>query len=70
LTVDASAIVAIVDRLTEVGTMAPQLWPIGAVNGLLAAERCSRIAGPERQRPAGFLHALPISVDDETISQV
>jgi len=70
LTVDASAIVATLDRLTEAGAVAPHLWPIEAVNGLLAAKRCSRITGPERQRPTGFLHALPISVDDETISQV
>ena len=63
-------IMAILDRLTEGGAVAPQLWPIEAINGLLTAERRNRITGPERQRLAGFLHALPISIDDETTSQV
>ena len=64
------AILAILDRLTEAGAMAPQLWPIEAVNGLLTAERRGRITGLERQRLAGFLRALPISIDDQTASQV
>lgn len=64
------AVLAILDRLTEAGAMAPQLWPIEAVNGLLTAERRGRITGLERQRLAGFLRALPISIDDQTASQV
>lgn len=40
-----------------------------ALNGLLAAERRGRITGAVRQRPAGFLHGLPISIDDETASR-
>jgi len=63
-------VMAILDRLTEAGAVAPQLWPIEAINGLLTAERRNRITGPERQRLAEFLHALPISMDDETTSQV
>jgi len=62
-------IMAILDRLTEGGAVAPQLWPIEAINGLLTAERRNRITGPDRQRLTGFLHALPISIDDETTSQ-
>ena len=64
------AIMAVLDRLTEAGATVPQLWPIEAVNGLLTAERRNRITGPERQRLAGFLRALPISIDDETTSQI
>jgi len=63
------AVLAILDRLTEAGAMAPQLWPIEATNGLLTAERRGRITGPQRQRLAGFLRALPITVDDQTAGQ-
>ena len=63
-------IIAVLDRLTEAGAVVPQLWPIEAVNGLLTAERRNRITRPERQRLARFLHALPISIDDETTNQV
>ncbi len=52
--------IGVLDRLTEGGAVVPQLWPIEAVNGLLTAER---------QRLASFLHALPISVDDQTATQ-
>jgi predicted nucleic acid-binding protein len=65
----APAVMAILSRLTEAGAVAPQLWPIEAINGLLTAERRNRITGPERQRLAGSLHALPISIDNETTSQ-
>jgi len=63
------AVLAILDRLTEAGAMAPQLWPIEATNGLLTAERRGRITGMQRQRLAGFLRALPISIDDQTAAQ-
>ena len=49
--------------------VAPQLWPVEALNGLLTAERRGRIDGGMRQRLAGFLHDLPISIDDETASR-
>jgi predicted nucleic acid-binding protein len=63
------AIIEVLDRVTETGAVVPQLWPIEAVNGLLTAERRGRITGMERQRLAGFLRALPISVEDQTASQ-
>ncbi len=63
------AVLAILDRLSEAGAVAPQLWPIEAVNGLLTAERRGRITGTQRQRLTGFLRVLPISVDDQTASQ-
>ena len=61
--------IGVLDRLTEGGAVVPQLWPIEAVNGLLTAKRRGRITGAERQRLASFLHALPISVDDQTATQ-
>lgn len=63
------AVLAILDRLTEAGAVAPQLWPIEAVNGLLTLERRGRITSLQRQRLTGFLRALPISVDDQTVNQ-
>jgi predicted nucleic acid-binding protein len=62
-------IMALLDRVTEVGAMAPQLWPIEALNGLLTAERRGRIDGDVRRRLARFLLELPISIDDETASR-
>jgi predicted nucleic acid-binding protein len=63
-------IMALLDRVTETGAVAPQLWPIEALNGLLTAERRGRIGADTRQRLAGFLRELPIDIDDETASRV
>lgn len=41
-------------------------WPFDALNGLPTAERRGRIDSVVRQRLAGFLLDLPISIDDET----
>jgi predicted nucleic acid-binding protein len=62
-------IMALLDRTSETGAMAPQLWPIEALNGLLSAERRGRIDGGTRRRLAGFLRDLPIGIDDETAGQ-
>ena len=64
------AVMALLDRVVETGATAPQLWPIEALNGLLSAERRGHISQTIRQRLTGFLRALPISIDDETASQV
>ena len=32
------AVMALLDRVAETGAMAPLLWPLEAINGLLAAE--------------------------------
>ena len=58
------------DRLVEGGAFAPQLWPVEALNVLLAAERRGRIDAGARHRLAGFLQRLPIGIDDETAVQV
>ena len=63
------ATTALLERVGEAGALAPVLWPLEALNGLLVAERRGRLDASRRQRLAGFLHALPISLDDETASQ-
>lgn len=42
-------IMALLDRVAESGAVAPQLWPIEALNGLLTAERRGRIDGMRRR---------------------
>ena len=65
----APATTALLERVAEAGALAPVLWPLEALNGLLVAERRGRLDASRRQRLAGFLHALPISLDAETASQ-
>ncbi len=60
----------LLDLVTESGAVAPQLWPIEALNGLLTAERRGRIDAERRRRLAGFLYDLPIVIDDETASRL
>ena len=43
-------IMALLDRVADTGAVAPQLWPIEALNGLLTAERRGRIDPEVRQR--------------------
>lgn len=59
-------IMALLDRVVETGAMAPLLWPLEALNGLLVAERRRRLDAAKRAELAGLLHALPITLDDET----
>ena len=60
------AILAVLDRLTETGAVAPLLWPLEALNGLLVAERRRRLTADQRIHLAGFLRDLPITLDPET----
>ena len=60
------AIMALLDRVVATGAMAPLLWPLEALNGLLAAERRRRLEPAKRAELAGLLRALPITLDDET----
>ncbi len=50
------AVMALLDRVTEAGAVAPQPWPLEALNGLFMAERRGRLDGVRRQRLAGFLN--------------
>ncbi len=59
-------VLRLLDRVADQGAVAPQLWPIEALNGLLSAERRGRITAADRDRLAGFLQDLPIAIDDET----
>jgi predicted nucleic acid-binding protein len=62
-------VMALLDRVAERGAFAPSLWPLEALNGLLTAERKKRLDARRRHRLAGFLRALPITVDQETADQ-
>jgi len=61
--------IALLDRVTQEGAVVPQLWPLEALNVLLAAERRQRIDRDLRLRLTGFLTALPITIDAETADQ-
>jgi predicted nucleic acid-binding protein len=63
------ATAALLEQVGELGAQAPMLWPLEALNGLLVAERRGRLDAPQRRRLAGFLPALPITLDVDTASQ-
>ena len=60
------SVMALLDRVMETGAMAPLLWPLEALNGLLVAERRRRLDAAKRAELAGLLRALPITLDDDT----
>jgi predicted nucleic acid-binding protein len=61
---------ALLRRVGETGATAPQHWPLEALNGLMMAERRTRIDATRRHHLANFLHDLPITLDAETTIQV
>jgi predicted nucleic acid-binding protein len=63
------ATAALLGQVGEQGALAPMLWPLEAVNGLLVAERRGRLDTPRRRRLPGFPRALPITLDAETAPQ-
>jgi predicted nucleic acid-binding protein len=63
------ATAALLQRVGETGAVAPQHWPLEALNGLMMAERRNRVDAA-RRRLARFLGDLPIALDDETSIQV
>jgi predicted nucleic acid-binding protein len=63
------ATAALLEQVGELGAQAPMLWPLEALNGLLVAERRGRLDASRRLRLAGFLRALPITLDVDTASQ-
>ena len=60
------SVMALLDRVVETGAMAPLLWPLEALNGLLVAERRRRLTAAQRAELTGLLRALPITLDDDT----
>jgi predicted nucleic acid-binding protein len=63
------ATTALLVQIGESGALAPGLWTLEALYGLLVAERRGRLDASRRHRLAGFLHALPIKLDDETANR-
>jgi predicted nucleic acid-binding protein len=59
-------LLALLDRVTEAGAVAPMLWPLEAQNGLLMAERRKRLDAPKRAELSRLLRDLPITLDEET----
>jgi predicted nucleic acid-binding protein len=64
------ATAALLDRVGETGAVAPQHWPLEALNGLMMAERRNRLDAAHRRRLARFLSDLPIMLDPETSNEV
>ena len=60
------AVMALLDRVTETGAIAPLLWPLEALNGLLVAERRRRLNSATRAALTAFLRELPIMLDLDT----
>ncbi len=60
---------ALLEQVVESGAEAPSHWPLEILNALAMAERRGRIKPDQRQRLAGFLHDLPVTIDVETVSQ-
>ncbi|MGE0716322.1 MAG: type II toxin-antitoxin system VapC family toxin [Alphaproteobacteria bacterium] len=63
------AVMDLLDRVVEAGAVAPLLWPLEALNGLLMAERRRRIDAAKRARFAALLRALPIMLDLDTVER-
>jgi predicted nucleic acid-binding protein len=59
------AVLALLDRVVSEGAVAPPLWPVEALNGLLTAERRGRIDAASRRQLFDLLSQLPIELDDE-----
>ncbi len=62
-------LLALLDRVTEAGAVAPMLWPLEAQNGLLMAERRKRLDAAKRAELSRLLRDLPITLDLETAQQ-
>jgi predicted nucleic acid-binding protein len=64
------ATAALLQRVGETGAVAPQRWPLEALNGLMMAERRNRLDTERRRRFARLLRDLPITLDPETSVRV
>jgi len=62
-------VMALLDRVTETGAIAPLLWPLEVLNGLVVAERRGRLDAAKRGELAGFLRGLPVRLDGEMAEQ-
>lgn len=64
-----ASVLDLLDCVAETGAMAPLLWPLEALNGLLAAERRRRIGPAKRAVLTTFLRQLPVRLDAHTAEQ-
>ena len=49
---------ALLEQVGDAGAIAPMLWPLEALNGLLVAERRGRLDADRRRLLAGFLQRV------------
>jgi predicted nucleic acid-binding protein len=56
----------VLTRLTEEGSVVPEVWPLEVANALLTARRRGRLALAEVGRAVAALRMLPLEVDTET----
>ena len=59
----------LLSEATEMGALAPSLWPLEVANIILMAERKGRITYAVRIRALTALTRLPIRIDTETAGQ-
>lgn len=57
---------ALLQQTAVSGAVAPALWPLEVLNGLAIGERRGRLDAAKRQSLGGFLHDLPVSIDEQT----
>ena len=57
----------VLDRLQEEDAFVPAIWPLEMANGLLAAERRSRLSPADVARAHAILSDLPITVNSLTL---
>jgi predicted nucleic acid-binding protein len=60
----------LLNELGQTGAVAPVVWPLEGLNGLLVAERRGRLDRDRRRLLASCLRALPIKLDDAMLDQV
>ncbi|MGH7812703.1 MAG: type II toxin-antitoxin system VapC family toxin [Candidatus Binataceae bacterium] len=60
---------AILEKVAEDGAVAPAIWPLEVLNGLLMAQRRNRLDAAQRIRMTGLLKALPVSIDADMAAQ-
>jgi predicted nucleic acid-binding protein len=59
----------VLERLREDDALVPAIWPLEVANGLLAAERRSRLSPADVAAAQGVLSDLPITVNTQTLAE-
>jgi predicted nucleic acid-binding protein len=59
----------VLESLDRAAAWAPSHWPLEVANALVMGERRKRSTEADTLRWLGFVAALPIAVDDETVGQ-